>query len=161
VISLRKHVEDYRKENDPALKAFRASLVAMAQSGQRAMPSLGPDLSRNVTQIHESLNLATPERLNEASRNLEQELSVWADRACRQYQENEREVKEIVGVVASAAESVSQRDEKYATRIREFTGKLKNIAELNDLPAIRRSIVESALRCEVASSRCRRRAANP
>ena len=144
MISLRKHLDAYRKEEEPGLTAFRASLVAMAQSGQRAIPALGPDLSRNLTRIHESVNRATPDQLNTATRALEQELSVWADRALCQSQENEREMKEIVGAVASAAESVSKRDEKYSGRIRELTGKLKTIAELSDLSSIRRSIVESA-----------------
>lgn len=144
MISLRKHLDAYRKEEEPGLTAFRASLVAMAQSRQRAIPALGPDLSRNLTRIHESVNRATPDQLNTATRALEQELSVWADRALCQSQENEREMKEIVGAVASAAESVSKRDEKYSGRIRELTGKLKTIAELSDLSSIRRSIVESA-----------------
>lgn len=144
MISLRKHLDDYRKQEDPALRAFRASLVAMAQSRQRAIPALGPDLSRNLTEIHESLHEVTADKLNAATRTLQEELSVWADRAFRQCQDNEREMKEIVGAVACAAESVSQRDEKYSARIHELTGKLKTIAELNDLPAIRRSIVDSA-----------------
>ena len=144
MISLRKHIEAYQEREEPALEAFRASLIAMAQNGQRAIPALGQDLKQNLTRIHESLSRATPDKLDAATRSLEQELSVWADRAVRQYRENERELKEIVGAVASAAESVSQMDEKYSVRIRELTGNLKTIAELNDLPAIRRSIVESA-----------------
>jgi diguanylate cyclase (GGDEF)-like protein len=117
----------------------------MAQCGERAVPPLGSDLNRKLSEIHEALeNRVTPDDLKSASQRVEQELSLWADLAVRQHCENEREMKEIVDAVARAAESVSQRDEKYSQEIRDLTGRLRSIAGMSDLSAIRRSIVESA-----------------
>ncbi|HKD07431.1 MAG TPA: GGDEF domain-containing protein [Bryobacteraceae bacterium] len=146
MISIRKHIDNYRDGlGEPALSAFRSSLVAMAHCGERAIPPLGSDLNRKLSAIHESLQGGvTSEDLRSASQRVEQELSLWADLALRQHHENEREMKEIVDAVARAAESVSQRDEKYSHEIRDLTGRLRTIAGMNDLSAIRRSIVESA-----------------
>jgi diguanylate cyclase (GGDEF)-like protein len=146
MISIRKHIDNHRKGiGEPALSAFRSSLVAMAHCGQRAVPPLGSELNRKLSAIHESLqSRVTADDLKSASQRVEQELSLWADLALRQHCENEREMNEIVDAVARAAESVSQRDEKYSQEIRDLTGRLRTIAGMNDLSAIRRSIVESA-----------------
>jgi diguanylate cyclase (GGDEF)-like protein len=46
-------------------------------------------------------------------------------------------------VVARAAESVSQRDQKYAREMGDHMGRLSLIAEVNDLALVRRSVIES------------------
>jgi diguanylate cyclase len=148
MISLRKHIDEHRERlsaDEPGLSAFRSSLAAMATCGQRAIPPLGPDLSRKLNEIKGGLQFpVTPDELNSASQRFETELSIWADLALSQHEENAREMKQIVESVARAAESVSKRDEKYSYKIGELTGRLKSIAEIDDLAAIRRSIVESA-----------------
>jgi diguanylate cyclase (GGDEF)-like protein len=146
MISLRKHIDLYADElSDLAVKAFRSSLDAMARCGQRAIPPLGPDLNRKLTEISESLGgPTTPEILHSARTRMEEELSTWADRALHEYSQAESEMKEIVGAVARAAESVSQRDQKHSGQIGEVTSRLKVISEMNHLPTIRRAILDSA-----------------
>jgi diguanylate cyclase len=146
MISLRKHIDEYRDSVDEsALNAFRTSLAVMAQCGQRAVPPLGQDLSRKLREIQGSLHQpVSPDALTLASRRAEAELSMWADLAVRLHHDNAREMKEIVGAVALAAESVGDRDRKYSGQIGELSGRLRSISELNDLAIIRRSIVESA-----------------
>src|SRR5665213_3125242 len=146
MISLRKHIDGYRDPiGMPALNAFRSSLTAMAQCGLRAIPPLGTDLSRKLIEIDGGLDYpTTPDALSSASRRMAEELSLWADLALHQHDENTREMQEIVGTLERAADSVTQRDEKYSHQIGELTGRLKSIAGMNDLPVIRRSIMESA-----------------
>jgi diguanylate cyclase (GGDEF)-like protein len=125
--------------------AFRASLLAMADCGRRALPNLSEDLSRRLTEIEKSLaRPVEPEKISSAARDAQTELSNWAGKANEHHSENEREMKEIIAALSRAAESVSARDEKYSLEIGGLSGKLKGIASLNDLPTIRRSIMESA-----------------
>lgn len=146
MISLRKHIDEHRESvDDSALAAFRSSLAAIAKSGERAVPPLGPNLSRKLGEIQGGLQKpVTPDALSSATRRAETELAMWADLAVRLHDDNEREMKEIVGAVALAAESVGKRDEKYSNQIGEVSGRLKSIAAMNDLAIMRRSIMESA-----------------
>ncbi len=146
MISIRKHIDDHRRAVDEsALTAFRSSLAAIAQCGRRAVPTLGQDLGRKIDQIQGTLQQpVSPDALTEATRRAEAELALWADLAVRLHDDNEREMREIFGAVAHAAESVGLRDEKYSSQIGDLSVKLRSIASLNDLAIIRRSIVESA-----------------
>jgi diguanylate cyclase (GGDEF)-like protein len=145
LISLRKHIEDHRDPlTESAIAAFRSSLLAMAECGQRAIPPLGEDLNRRLTEIGENLGKPATERINRAAKEVETELSNWAGRAVEQQTEAEREMKEVIAALAKTAESLSARDEKYGREIGGMSGKLQTIAAMNDLGAIRRSIVDSA-----------------
>jgi diguanylate cyclase len=116
----------------------------MAECGQRAIPPLGEDLNRRLTEIGDGLVRPEAEGLNTAAREVQSELSTWAGRAISHHTESEREMREIVAALARTAEAVQARDEKYGREIGGLSGKLQAIASLSDLSAIRKSIVESA-----------------
>jgi len=116
----------------------------MAECGQRAIPPLGDNLNRRLTEIEDGLADAEPDRLSSAAKEVEAELSSWAGLAIDHRTESEREMKEVIAALARTAESLTARDEKYGREIGGLSGKLQGIAVLNDLSAIRRSIVESA-----------------
>lgn len=126
------------------MAAFRSSLLAIANCGQRALPNLGDDLNRRLTEIHAGLRHPDAEQLNTAAKETENELTTWAGRAALHQAEGEREMKEIITALARTAESVSARDEKYSAEIGGLSGKLRGIAGLNNLGEIRRSVIESA-----------------
>ncbi len=127
------------------MSAFRASLIAMADCGRRALPALDEGLSQSLTAIESSLaKPVAAERIDSAARKVEAELECWAARALDQQSENEREMKEIIAALSRAAEAVGARDEKYSKEIAGMTGNLRGIALMKDLGAIRRSIVETA-----------------
>jgi len=116
----------------------------MADCGQRAIPPLGGDLNRRLTEIGDGLSKPGPDMLSNAAREVEAELSTWAGRAVEHQSENEREMREVIAALTRTAESVSARDERYGKEIAGLTGNLRNIANLNDLSVMRRSVVESA-----------------
>jgi len=117
----------------------------MAECGRRALPPLGEDLNKRLTEIENGLSKpVAPERIASAAKEVENELSAWAGRAVDHHSESEREMQEIISALAKAAESVSARDEKYSKEISGMSGSLRGIAAMNDLGAIRRSIIESA-----------------
>jgi len=154
MISLRKHIDSYRAAGpekggaplpDPCLAALRSALVAMGDSGQRAVPSLGgAGLSEKLNEISRSLSGDNSgDDLHRATTQVRTELSRWAERAALHHNENERELREIIGVVARAAETVGIKDDKYNREIGALTARMRSIADLKDLSVIRRSILES------------------
>ncbi|MES1258502.1 MAG: GGDEF domain-containing protein [Acidobacteriota bacterium] len=149
MISLRKHIDDYRKTgealSDASLAALRCALHAMGDCGQRAIPSLGTALGKNLAGISQELAFAsTPDALRTATARVHAELGQWAERALQHHNENEREIREILGAVARAAETIGKKDEKYSREIGDLSGRMRSIAELKDLAAIRRHLIESA-----------------
>jgi diguanylate cyclase (GGDEF)-like protein len=161
MISLRKHIESFTRPStavheqaaaiavaeagDPsAVSALCTVIEAVGESGQRAVPVLGEELIRNMGMIQAAFarldNPATPEV---TSARVKAELGRWADRAFQHHVDNQRDMKEIINVVARATETVGERDQKYATQIGDLSRRLGALTDLDDLPLIRRSILES------------------
>ncbi len=154
MISLLKHIEDYReklvdrpkaKSAGPPASPYRSLLYAIGESVPRAVPGVGSELERNLAELQQLMDGGErKESLEHASAHVRQELNRWADDALRQHNENERELREIIGVVSRAAEAVGQRDERYGKEIGGVAGKIRSIADQRDLAVVRRSILESA-----------------
>ncbi len=154
MISLLKHIEDYREKllDQPKAKStsspaspYRSLLFAIGESVPRAVPGVGSELERNLAELQQLMDGGErKESLEHASSHLRQELNRWADDALRHHNENERELREIIGVVSRAAEAVGQRDERYGKEIGGVAGKMRSIADQRDLAVVRRSILESA-----------------
>jgi diguanylate cyclase (GGDEF)-like protein len=129
---------------EPLVSEFRAMLLAIGDCAGRAVPDLGVELNRKMTGIQKTLvQPVTTDLLTKTNQQARTELSKWADLALSHHQGIQRELREIVAAIAAAAESVSERDEKYAREIGDLTIRLGTIAEENDLAVVRRSIVES------------------
>jgi diguanylate cyclase (GGDEF)-like protein len=145
LISLRKHIDNcHNTLTESTLAAFRSALMVMAECGCRAVPGAGTELHRNLAGIHGSLSQTiTPRSLDTATEQVTVELSKWADRAFQHHEQNEREIREIIGTVAKTAECVGNRDERFAVEIGGVAGRLRSIAEIDDIAVMRRSIIES------------------
>jgi diguanylate cyclase (GGDEF)-like protein len=85
-----------------------------------------------------------PHDLDGATEAAGRELSLWADQAFLLHEANERDLKEIVEVIAKGIASVEERDERHALEVGELTGQFRSLAEITDLATIRRSILEQA-----------------
>jgi hypothetical protein len=160
MISLRKHLEAFSSRSRTAAQtsavegtedidnttvpAVCTMLGAMSESGRRAVPELGDELINNFKQIEEAFTrLNEPADLETTSNRVRAELTRWADRAWQQHADNEREIKEIINVVARATETVAERDQKYAKQIGDVGTRLTAIAEYDDISLMRRAILES------------------
>ena len=127
------------------LEAYRGALSAMGNSGVRACPTLGPGLQRNLMLLSESLvKTITPPLIKETEGHVEEQLQEWGEQTAQYLQQRAGDVKEILMVLALAAESVAERDQRYASQFGEFTKRLQALAKLEDLPQIRSAIVRGA-----------------
>ena len=75
-----------------------------------------------------------------SERCVRDQLQEWGRRTARHYQQKATEVKDILMVMARAAESVGARDQRCAGQISEVTTRLERIASLEDLTQVRASI---------------------
>jgi GGDEF domain-containing protein len=137
-----------------ALAAYRSALSKMGQSGVDACPASGPDLQRHLTEIARRLQREiSAQELEAVDAEVQAELEHWGRCTARHYQKKAGEVKEILLVMATAADSVGERDHRYALHIQEVTGQLKRIANLDDITQIRDSIEKTALELKSSINR--------
>jgi diguanylate cyclase (GGDEF)-like protein len=73
-----------------------------------------------------------------------QELSQWAEQAFLQHEASERDLKQIVEVMANGIASVARRDERSAREFVDMTKRFRTLATITDLAVMRRAILEEA-----------------
>ncbi|MGA3165141.1 MAG: GGDEF domain-containing protein [Terriglobia bacterium] len=127
------------------LNSYRSALTAMGSCGVQACPALGHDLQQGLMGLVERLsNKVTPPVVKETEERIEEQLQQWGGRTAEYFHERAADVKEILLVLAHAAESVAERDQKYTSQFGEFTKRLRTMANLEDLPQIRSALMRGA-----------------
>ncbi len=125
--------------------AYCSSLVEMGNCGQDACPALGGELKQGLGKLEEKLSAKLScAAIKETESGVREHLHGWGRLTAMHYQKQTGEVKEILLMMARTAESVGERDQRCAAQITEVTKRLKGIANLEDLTAIRESIKQSA-----------------
>jgi diguanylate cyclase (GGDEF)-like protein len=155
MISIRKYIEAYRESattpavpaqetRETAIPEYRALLVAIGRSADLALPSLQFRLESTLRSLEEALVPPVPnDVLDRTNQEVREHLSQWTNSALEYRQGVERELQELVSLLAATARSLSERDAKYTREISDLTGRLSAVAEEGDLPRIRRSILEN------------------
>ena len=130
---------------EPALDSYRSSLLAMGRSAVRACAAVGSDLQRNLAGLEGRLyrNL-TPSLFRETGKKVEDELEEWGGRTADYLKARARDAKELLVALARTAESLGQRDQRYASHFTQFTSRLQAIANLEDLTQVRASVLQRA-----------------
>jgi len=150
LISLKKHLDEWSAaDTNAALECYLSLLALFGKASARAGDELGQELERKLANHKATLEKQASDRalsaiLASAHRDVEAELSRWADQTVAQHQKNESDLKEIISAMAKAMDSIMARDERYKTEIGDLTARLHSITTMNDLRRIREAIVESA-----------------
>ena len=128
-----------------AVSAYAAALEAMGNAGAMAIPDLGADLQARVESLKQALaGPVAMDRLTDTRQAVDAEFGQWAESAAQYSKDKAKEVREIMVAVASAAASIGQRDQRYASQFSGLTARLQSIAKLGDLSLIRKSVLASA-----------------
>ncbi|HVX66206.1 MAG TPA: hypothetical protein VHA11_06380, partial [Bryobacteraceae bacterium] len=146
MISLKRHMELHPgRVLESTLAAYRAALVAIGTYGSQACPALGSKLRDSLVNLQAAL-WGTPAEsvVDEARCGVEEELKSWGQSASRYYRDKANEIKEIMLVLAGAAETMARRDQHYSGQFGAMTERLQAAADLEDISAVRQSIIESA-----------------
>jgi len=156
VISLKKYLDrdadqPYISEPDPeellaaVLKSYRCALLAMGDSGARSCPAVGCELQHNLAGLESRLRAnLTPSLIQTTEDQVEEHLQQWAGHTANYFKARTNGVKELLIVLARTAESVGERDQRYANHFSQFTSRLQAIADLEDLTQVRASLVQRA-----------------
>ena len=151
MISLRKHIESSKGETRDetravALQCYGDALIEMGKSSERALPGVSPGMREQLIALSHSLcPEASPIVLAGTRDKVTLELQQWGENAAQYFKNKTNEVRDLLLVVARTAEAVGQRDARYASEFGSFSAQLQDIAHLEDLSVVRRSLVESAM----------------
>ena len=128
------------------LESYRSALMTIGKSGFRACPAVGSDLQQNLASLESRLAAQlTTTLVKETEAQIEEQLRQWGDRSAEYFKTKANEVKELLIVLARTAESMGQRDQRYADHFSQFTAQLQTIADLEDLAHVRSSLVQQAV----------------
>jgi diguanylate cyclase (GGDEF)-like protein len=156
VISLKKYLDmDGQGPQEPTpdpnellpivLASYRVALLAMGQNAVHGCSIVSTELQQNLATIEASFSgKLSPAFLKEAEAHTQDELKKWGGRTSEYFKAKANEVKELLIVLARTAESVGERDHRYASRFTELTTQLHTIADLEDLAQVRTSLVRRA-----------------
>ncbi len=147
MISIKKFIERNDAELFHAtLDSYRSTLNAVGESGAQACPTVGSALQQNLLNLQAALTAeATPDLLEETRQKVEAELLQWGGGAADYFKQRAHEVKELMMVLARSAELTGERDQRYSSQFHAFTDRLEGMADLQDLEAIRDSLLKSAI----------------
>jgi len=128
-----------------AVGAYRSALLSIGSSGAQACPGASSELQQNLNSLRGKLaGKVTPHLLEETQAEVEEELRQWGGRSSEYYKSKANEVKELLMVLARTAQSLGERDQRYAGQFTQFTNRLQTIANLDDLTQVRASLVAGA-----------------
>lgn len=128
-----------------ALRAYRSALVAMGRCTTVACPAMGNGLNEEFQRLEGSLAKGvTREGLEAIETSVEAGVSSWAEGTAQHLRQKAGEIKEMLLVLAGAAEAVGARDKRCAQQLEEVTSRVSAIANLEDITEVRTSIERSA-----------------
>jgi diguanylate cyclase (GGDEF)-like protein len=156
VISLKKYL-DMRFETsrtsapvagdllDAALQSYRSLLLNMGTSGYQACPAFGARLQQSLAGLTTRLAGTVSVKILEETRGQVSELlSQWGERTSDHLKGKAQEIKDLLMVLARTAESLGERDQRYAAQLHQFTTHLRSVADLEDLTEVRSSLMRAA-----------------
>ena len=147
MISIKKLIEQAGAEALQAtLDSYRSVLAAIGDSAAQACPQVGNTMRQNLLNLQAVLSPeSTPDLLHQTGQQAEAEITQWGSSAADYFRQRAGEAKELMMILANAAELAGERDQRYHRQVHEFTGRLQAIADLDDLRLIRDSLVKSAI----------------
>jgi diguanylate cyclase (GGDEF)-like protein len=127
------------------VECYQSALLAMGSSGTQACPGVSSDLLKKLAKLGNQLpNELTPAGVRKTEKQVEEQLQEWGGKSAEYFKAKADEVKELLLVLARTAQSLGERDQRYATQFTQFTTRLKTIANLEDLTQVRASLVQGA-----------------
>lgn len=129
-----------------AVEACRDLLGVMGECGSQVCPHLGEDLRSQLIRLQRRLRGdPEPVALGPTKSDAEKTLRAWGERASHYYKSKAGEVRELMLVLAQAAESAGERDQHYTSEFSSLTERLQAIADLEDLTKLRGALTANVV----------------
>ena len=148
VISLKKYLDKHDGHDSAqlaeAVGVCRDLLGVMGECGSQVCPHLGGELQSELIRLQSALSASSePAQLGPTKDEAEKALRAWGGRASDYYRLKAGEVRELMLVVAQAAESVGEHDQRYSSEFSSLTERLQAIANLEDLTDLRGALIKN------------------
>lgn len=145
MVSLKPFLDSNETQLLPALMdCYQRLLVVTGQcNSDLCGPSAG-DLAATLRLLEQSIS--SQSRATEivlAQETAERQLKAWHDRTEEYLRQKATEMKDLMVLVATTAQSVGDRDQKHNTNLKGLTERLKTIAGLEDVTRLRASLMSS------------------
>jgi diguanylate cyclase (GGDEF)-like protein len=128
-----------------ALASYRAALLSMGNNSVRACPAVALDLQKRLAELERGISgSATSTLIGETQQKVEEQLEEWGESSAEYFKTKANDVKELLLAVVHTAQSIDDRDKKYADQLAQFSAHLQGIASLEDLTEIRESLIAGA-----------------
>ncbi|HEV2620097.1 MAG TPA: diguanylate cyclase [Acidobacteriaceae bacterium] len=156
MISLKKYLEAgsataASEETEPqkvlpaAIAGWRGSLRVMGKTAARASLLPGSGIEEELAELEAMLaDTPTVGAVEEVRAQTQARLEEWAERTAEHLKQQTGGVKELLLLLAGTAESVGERDRRYANRFEDLTAELHAVARLEDLVQIRTTLRKKA-----------------
>jgi diguanylate cyclase (GGDEF)-like protein len=126
-----------------SLDGLRSALIEMGRSSVNGCPATGTELERKLMAVSDALSTgATADAVAATSAGAHRHLQEWGRQTAQHFRQKAGEVKSMLLTMAQAAESVGECDQRCAQQLHAVTAQLRQIASLDDITAMRRSIEE-------------------
>src|SRR5205823_1942706 len=115
-----------------------ACYVSTIQSIENHTVTLQKDLARRHKQRLKEIRRGTgaadinPETLRESAAALDLEIKNYADEVDLLAKQKQRDIREILAILADAAETLSSRDNAYSHQLRDFAKELEAVTRSDD-----------------------------
>jgi diguanylate cyclase (GGDEF)-like protein len=136
---------DAEKVLPAAIAGWRGALRVMGKCAARASVLPESDLEEQLAGL-EAMLAETPTlgTVEDVQQKTQARLEAWAERTAEHLKEQTGGVKELLLLLAGTAESVGERDRRYANRFEDLTGELQAVARLEDLAQIQTTLKKKA-----------------
>jgi diguanylate cyclase (GGDEF)-like protein len=127
------------------MESYRSVLQAIGKSAVQVCPAPGQELEAGLADVAASLSKdVLPNAIKQTQVKVVALLTRWGALTAEHLKARTDEVKDLLVMLARTAESVGERDQRYAGQLVAFTTDLKAIASLDDLTQVRASLVRKA-----------------
>jgi len=117
----------------------------MGKSAARASVLPESELEEQLAGLEAMLaEKPTVGRVEEIEQRTRARLEAWAERTAEHLKQQTGGVKELLLLLAGTAESVGERDRRYANRFEDLTAELQAVARLEDLAQIQTTLKKKA-----------------
>jgi len=124
-----------------ALDCYSNILRVVGRSAAEACPITGRELDETLNAVAARL---TAETTRTTSTEAARHLASWGAQTAEHLKGKADEVKELMMMLARTAESVGERDQRYANQFTGLTADLKAVANLDDITQVRQRVLKKA-----------------
>jgi diguanylate cyclase (GGDEF)-like protein len=129
------------------MKCYLAAIESVEEHAVEVDKELAADHRNHLRQIRKTLSAEpTVEALEDTRRRLEGELNDYSAKASDHLSAKEKEIKQILGVLAEAAESLTARTDVHTKQFRGLAKELEGVSQLDSLTLIRSRLGDGVTR---------------